>query len=207
MKGLAALLVVALIWVAGLLEFADRIARLTPADDPEKADGVVVLTGASDQRLKAATDLLESGKGGRLLVSGVNRQATRKDIWGLTGAAKPLFDCCVDLGFTAEDTVGNAREAADWARSMGYHSLILVTADYHMPRALLEFDGAAPKLAITPFPVATPALDARRWYVTSRGARRMILEYSKYLTILAREAVLKLTPAGSAASLRPAPAS
>jgi uncharacterized SAM-binding protein YcdF (DUF218 family) len=207
MKGLAALLVIALIWVTGLLEFADRIARLTPADDPDKADGIVVLTGASDLRLKIATDLLEGGKGGRLLVSGVNRQATRGDIWALTGAAKPLFDCCVDLGFTAEDTVGNAREAADWARSMGYRSLILVTADYHMPRALLEFHGAASKLAITPFPVATPALDARRWYATSHGARRMILEYSKYLTILAREAVLKLAPAGSAAPLRPAPAS
>ncbi len=207
MKGLAALLVLAGIWVAGLLAFADRIARLTPADEPQAADGIVVLTGASDLRLQAATDLLENAKGRRLLVSGVNRQTTRKDVWALTGAAKPLFDCCVDLGFTAADTVGNAREAGDWARAMGYHSLILVTADYHMPRALLEFHGAAPKIAVTPFPVATPALDARRWYATSRGARRMILEYTKYLTILAREAVLKLAPAGSAPSLGPAPAS
>jgi uncharacterized SAM-binding protein YcdF (DUF218 family) len=191
-KGLAAVLVVFLVWTAGLLEFADRVARLTPADEPANADGIVALTGGSDLRLEAATTLLESGKGRRLLVSGVNRAATRGDLWGVTGAAKPLFDCCVDLGFTAADTLGNARESAQWARAMGYRTLILVTADYHMPRALIELRSAMPEARITPYPVATPTLDARRWGDTSQGARRMVLEYSKYLAILAREAILGL---------------
>lgn len=192
MKGLAAVLVIALIWAAGLLEFADRIARLTPPDEPAPADGIVALTGGSDLRLEAATNLLESGKGHRLLVSGVNRMATRGDLWNVTGAAKPLFDCCVDLGFTAEDTLGNARESAQWARSMGYHNLILVTADYHMPRALIELRSAMPGAVITPYPVATPTLDARQWAASSLGARRMIMEYCKYLAILTREAALGL---------------
>jgi uncharacterized SAM-binding protein YcdF (DUF218 family) len=189
-KGLAAILVIVLIWTAGLLEFADRIVRLTPADEPAAADGIVALTGGSDLRLEAATDLLEAGKGKRLLVSGVNRSATRGDLWNVTGAAKPMFDCCVDLGFTAADTLGNARESAEWARAMGYHSLILVTADYHMPRALIELRSAMPGETITPYPVATQTLDARHWAQTSLGARRMVLEYCKYLTILTREAVL-----------------
>lgn len=192
MKGLAALLVIALIWTTGLLEFAARISRLTPAEDPAPADGIVALTGGSDLRLEAATDLLEADDGKRLLVSGVNRKANRSDLWGVTGAAKPLFDCCVDLGFTADNTIGNARESAQWARAMGYHSLILVTSDYHMPRAMLELRGALPDATITPYPVATPALDARAWTATSLGARRMIVEYCKYLAILARETVLSL---------------
>ncbi|HEY1447091.1 MAG TPA: YdcF family protein [Caulobacteraceae bacterium] len=202
MKGLAAILVLALIWTAGLLAFADRIARLTPPDEPAAADGVVALTGGSDLRLEAATDLLENGKGHRLLLSGVNRQATRGDLWGVTGAAKPMFDCCVDLGFTAEDTLGNARESAQWARAMGYRSLILVTADYHMPRALIELKTAMPESRVTPYPVATPTLDARQWWTKSVFARRMILEYCKYLAILAREATVRLTgePAPSAAA-------
>ena len=145
MKGLAAILVLAVIWAAGLLAFADRIARLTPPDEPAAVDGIVALTGGSDLRLEAATDLLENGKGHRLLVSGVNRQATRSDLWGVTGAAKPLFDCCVDLDFDAADTIGNAREAARWARAMGYRSLILVTADYHTPRAALELKAVMPE--------------------------------------------------------------
>jgi len=189
-KGLALLLVLALIWVAGLLAFADRVARLTPAQDPETADGIVALTGGSDLRLEAATHLLEAGKGRRLLVSGVNRMASRRDVWAVTGAAKPLFDCCVDLGFTAEDTIGNARETAQWARAMHYRSLILVTADYHMPRALIELKAALPGVQVAPFPVVTPVLDGRRWWATSLGARRMIVEYSKYLAILVREAAL-----------------
>ncbi|HEY5072019.1 MAG TPA: YdcF family protein [Caulobacteraceae bacterium] len=192
MKGLAAVLVVAAIWLAGMLAFADRIARLTPANEPAPADGIVALTGGSDLRLEEATGLLESGKGRRLLVSGVNRKATRQDVQGVTGAAKPLFDCCVDLGFTAADTLGNARETADWARAMNYRSLILVTADYHMPRAMLELRSALPGVSVTAFPVATPELDVRRWYATSASARRFVTEYLKYLTILLREMLLGL---------------
>ncbi|MGI8840188.1 MAG: YdcF family protein [Caulobacteraceae bacterium] len=205
MKGLVLILVVAAMWVAGLLAFADRIARLTPAAAPLAADGIVALTGGSDLRLEAASRLLEDGKGRRLLVSGVNRRATRQDLLGVTGAAKPLFDCCVDLGFTAADTVGNARETAEWARSLGYRSLILVTADYHMPRAMLELRAAMPEARIAAYPVATPALDARDWRASDESARRMVVEYCKYLAILARQAVLGLGPRRPAATPATAP--
>ncbi len=183
-KGLAALLACLLIWAAGLLAFADRVLRLTPADMPARADGIVALTGGSDLRLAAATDLLENGLGGRLLVSGVNLHARRSDLWGVTGAAKPVFDCCVDLGYAAADTIGNAREAAEWTKAMGFKSLILVTADYHMPRAMLELRAVLPDAAITAYPVATAELDVRHWWQTSQGARRMMLEYDKYLVAL-----------------------
>ncbi|HEV2362871.1 MAG TPA: YdcF family protein [Caulobacteraceae bacterium] len=191
MKGLAILLLALTVWAAGLFAFAGRVARLTPPADPPPADGIVVLTGASDQRLVAAADLLEEGKGRRLLVSGVNRKARRGDLLGLTGAPRPMFDCCVDLGFSAADTIGNARETARWARALGFRTLILVTADYHMPRAMLELRSAMPGETITPYPVATDALDARHWASSSKSARRMIVEYAKYVVILAREAVLK----------------
>jgi len=194
MKGLALALVLLLIWTAGLLEFADRVARLTPTAEPTAADAIVALTGGSDLRLEVATRLLEAGKGRRLLVSGVNRLVTRRDIWAVTGAAKPLFDCCIDLGFTAADTIGNARESAEWVRSLGYRSLILVTADYHMPRALMDLKAALPEATIIPYPVATTDLDAQHWQSTNGGARRMALEYCKYLAILAREGLLGLGP-------------
>ncbi|HSZ50557.1 MAG TPA: YdcF family protein [Caulobacteraceae bacterium] len=186
MKAIAAVLVLAVAWVSGLFAFAGRIERMTPPAMPPPADGIVALTGGSDLRLKTATDLLEAGEGRRLLVSGVNPMATRQDLWTVTGAAKPLFDCCVDLGFKAADTVGNARETAEWARALHYRSLILVTADYHMPRAMVELEAAAPGVRITPYPVATPDLDARRWLDDRRGAQRMAKEYCKYLVALTR---------------------
>jgi len=194
-KSLVAILVLALIWGMGLLAFVDRVERSTPATEPAPADGVVALTGAgSNERIGAAMALLEDGKAKRMLVSGVNREASREDIRTVSRAVRRLYDCCVDLGFNAADTVGNARETREWARSLRYDSLIVVTADYHMPRAMLEQRGAMPDMKLTAYPVRTSVVDARRWWRTTGGLRLMVGEYSKYLAILGRETILKLGP-------------
>lgn len=194
MKSLALILIVVLIWAAGLFAFAARISRSTPAADPQPADGIVVLTGPSNARIIAGMKLLEDGKGGRLLVSGVNRKASRADIRSISKAPGQLYDCCVDLGFSAADTIGNARETAAWARAYKFRRLIVVTSDYHMPRAILELKGALPEGQLVPYPVPTEEIDPRRWWKSGEGARRMVLEYSKYLVILVRESFLSLGP-------------
>jgi uncharacterized SAM-binding protein YcdF (DUF218 family) len=197
MKSFAAFLVIALIWVAGLFAFADRVQRSTPAPTPDAADGVVALTGAgSNERMPAAVDLLMQHLGRRVLVSGVNRGVTREQLRGYTGAVRRVYDCCVDLGFTALDTVGNARETAEWARSMRFNSLIVVTSDYHMPRAMLELRAVMrpPAYRLQTFAVPTPALKSRHWWRSPGAARLMVVEYCKYLAILGREAVLGLGP-------------
>jgi len=191
---LAAILVLALIWAVGLLAFAQRVERLTPPTEPPTADAVVALTGASDLRLEAAVRLLERGKGRRLLISGVNKEASRDDILTVSRAAKPVYDCCVDLGFTAADTLGNAREIAEWADGKGYDSLIVVTSDYHMPRAMLLIRAAMPDATLTPYPVVTPPVDVRHWWRRSGDARRLAIEYCKYLAVLARESVRGAEP-------------
>ena len=156
MKTIAVILLALILWGAGLLAFAARVAYSTPAAFPDKHEGIVVLTGMSSQRIEAAMQLLRQGRAGRMLVSGVNRGATREDIRRVARAvAAPVYDCCVDLGFEAEDTIGNGRETANWAQARGFDDLIAVTADYHMPRALLELRGAMPKVQLVPYPVAT----------------------------------------------------
>jgi len=197
MRSVAAFLVLALIWTAGLLAFASRIEQETPALQPARADGIVVLTGVkSRERIAAAVALLSDNYGRRVLVSGVNRDLTREDVRSVSNAVKRLYDCCVDLGFSALDTVGNARETADWAKAMRFSSLIVVTADYHMPRAMLELNAVLGPQGVTlqPYPVATSALDARRWWRSPAGTRLLVMEYSKYLAILGRELVLSLGP-------------
>ncbi|WP_374470993.1 YdcF family protein [Phenylobacterium sp.] len=197
MKSVAAFLVLALIWTAGLFAFAARVQQSTPAPLPMPADGIVALTGAnSNLRIATAVNLLERDLGQRVLVSGVNREASREDIRTVSRAVRRLYDCCVDLGFTAADTVGNARETAEWADAMRYGSLIIVTADYHMPRAMLELRAVLrePEVTLQAYPVPTPALKARGWWRSPRAARLMVVEYSKYLAILGREAVLGLGP-------------
>ena len=196
MKTLAMLFLAVTIWGVGLLTFADRAARSTPAKDPPPADAIVVLTGASTLRLETGIHLLEDGKGARVLLSGVNLEATRADIQDVTKAGQKLYDCCVDLGFSATDTVGNGRETAAWADQHGYMSLIVVTAAYHMPRAMLELRATLKPAGVRlqTYAVPTPALKARRWWRSPGAARLMVVEYSKYLAILGRETMLGLGP-------------
>jgi uncharacterized SAM-binding protein YcdF (DUF218 family) len=195
MKALAALLVLVMLWAVGLVAFAARVAHSTPAADPGHAQGIVALTGPSPGRMAAAVSLLQDGHAQRLLISGVNRMSTRDDVRRAARAvAGPIYDCCVDLGFEAVDTIGNAREAAQWAKARDYDQLIVVTADYHMPRALLELKGAMPRARLVPYPVATAELNVRAWWRNPRQARRLIIEYCKYLVILTREGLLGVGP-------------
>jgi uncharacterized SAM-binding protein YcdF (DUF218 family) len=203
MKSVAAFLVVALIWAAGLLAFAARVQQSTPQAVPQRADGIVALTGAnSNERIGAAVELLAEHKGARVLVSGVNREVSREQLRVASGSVRRLYDCCVDLGFTAADTVGNARETAEWAKAMRFTSLIVVTSDYHMPRAMLELRAVLrpPAVTLQTYAVPTAALKSHSWWRSPGAARLMVVEYSKYLAILGREAVLGLGPRATPAA-------
>lgn len=193
MKTAAFIALVVLLWAVGLMAFADRANRLATPEDVSPADGIVALTGSS-ARIAAAMKLLEDGKATRLLISGVNRVASPADIRDVAKATRRYYDCCVDLGFQATSTVGNARETAGWAKAHGFHSLIVVTSDFHMPRAMLELREALPGVTLTPYPVKSSELDASSWWQTPEGARRMTFEYCKYLVILVREGFLSLGP-------------
>ncbi len=196
MRSLIAIGVIVLLWALGLVLFADRVVESTPAAEPDQpADAVVVLTGASDARLREGMRLLELRKGARMLISGVNPEVKRGELLKLTEGSKRLYDCCVDLGFQAENTVGNAREIADWARAHDFYTLIVVTSDYHMPRALLEIKADLPEAKLVPFPVATPDLDARGWWKSPKGAKLILIEYDKYLAILGRDMILSISRA------------
>jgi uncharacterized SAM-binding protein YcdF (DUF218 family) len=191
-KTLAGILLLVVLWGVGLMAFAARVANSTPAPDPQASDGIVSLTGASTVRIASAVQLLERGKAKRLLISGVNPEVSRADMQNLTHDYSKTFDCCVDLGFRAADTQGNARETLAWTHYHHFKTVIVVTADFHMPRAMLELKAATPGVTLRPYPVATQTLDAHRWWKTTGGSKRMAYEYCKYLVILAREAVLHL---------------
>lgn len=200
MKFLTFIAILALIWLIGLFVFAERVRGYTPAEEPARADAIVALTGPSAERVNAAIRLLEQDKGQRVLISGVNREVRRQELRALTPGSNRLFNCCVDLGFEAEDTIGNAQEIAAWAQAKNYDSLIVVTSDYHMPRALTEIRAAAPGVALTPYAVETPSLDDSRWWRAAVTARRMTLEYVKYLAALGRAALGKLSDDAPAAA-------
>lgn len=176
--------VVALIaFVGGFLVFASSL-HASPPPSP-RADAIVALTGGA-ARLHVAIALLEAEAGDRLLISGVDTGTSRSDVRALVAAEARRFDCCVDLGWRALDTAGNASEAAEWARAKQYRSLIIVTANYHMPRALLELRAALPDVELIPFPVAPNSLDLGNWWTDPDVFRLVVAEYMKYLASWAR---------------------
>ncbi|HEX4615834.1 MAG TPA: YdcF family protein [Stellaceae bacterium] len=183
-------------WLGGLLWFATP-----PAADTRAAatDAIVVLTGGS-LRLQSGIDLLREGKGRKLFVSGVNHQVDLDDLLGVSrhtpeAAAPDWALCCIVLGHQADDTFGNAQETAQWIRGQGFRSLRLVTAWYHMPRSLLEFDRAMPEVDIVAHPVFPDQVKQERWWAWRGTAALLVNEYVKYLGALARPLIERRQPA------------
>ncbi|WP_418152578.1 YdcF family protein [Litorimonas sp. RW-G-Af-16] len=100
--------------LGGFFAFAQHVdsLRTPPRNLVPKADGIVVWTGKGGGRLEAAGQLLKDGKGERLLVSGVNTKLELPQVQDLLLIDAEVADCCVDLDYAAEDTIGNARETA-----------------------------------------------------------------------------------------------
>ncbi len=179
-KAAAVLIVILLI---GLIAFAQHIER-APVE-PKAADGIVVLTGGT-ARIDHALRLLAEKKGKRLLISGVNPATTKRQLTALSEQDQALFACCVDLDRRAQNTVGNAEETRDWAMENNFASLIVVTSNYHMPRALAELGRVLPAAKLQPFSVTERNFHVDRWWRYPGTARLLIHEYAKYLPAVAR---------------------
>ena len=91
-------------------------------------------------RIEHAVDVLRDGKARRLLVAGADPSVTKADIARRLGGSRKLIQCCVDLGSESVDTRSNAEEAGRWLTQHQFHSVRLITSDWHMRRAHYEFD-------------------------------------------------------------------
>ena len=175
-----------LLYLAGFLRFMTLIERgpIDPAS-LEAADGIVALTGGPE-RIAAAMQLLTADKGDRLLISGVHRNVTRGALKAIVEDPGQKFDCCVDIGWRAENTIGNAEETAAWVARQQFRSIIVVTSAYHMPRSLTELQRALPETDLRPYPVYQESVHLDRWWAYSGTTRLLLSEYTKYLLTLSR---------------------
>ncbi|MDR3423222.1 MAG: YdcF family protein [Xanthobacteraceae bacterium] len=144
------------------------------------ADGVVVLTGGTS-RVSDALELLAAGRGKRLLITGVNPGTTTADIARQVPSYGRLLSCCVDLDYSAINTLGNALETRHWALDRSFRSLIVVTSAYHMPRALAEIAHQLPDVALIPYPVVSDRLRVEPWWANGSTTRLVLSEYFKFL--------------------------
>ena len=120
-----------------------------------------MLTGGA-RRVETGLALLAAEPDTRLVVSGVGRETDWPDLARLAGA-DPALGPRVTLGRAAASTRGNAAEVAAWARAHRLGRLRVVTADYHMPRAMLELRRALPEAVLLAEPVAVDAPAGALW--------------------------------------------
>ena len=169
-------------FVSGLQHFVLTLPQ-APQGKLQFTDGIVVMTGGQ-QRLDDGLRLLTAQNGGQMLISGVgdgvNRAVLVQEL-GLDDHKAELLFCCVELDFEAGNTRGNASVTRSWALSHDMGSLRLVTANYHMPRALLVFARETPEFDLYQWPVTPADLDLSGWWRDRAMMRLLTREYAKYL--------------------------
>ena len=176
-------------WATALVWFAENIP--SRVENPSGAtDAVVVLTGGSD-RLRAGFELLERKQAKKLFVSGVYRGVDVAELLRMSRQSPKELACCVALGYTADDTAGNASETAQWMAKENFRSLRLVTANYHMQRSLLEFRFAMPTITVIPHPVFPKNFKGEDWWRWPGTTSLILREHFKYLVALAGGLITK----------------
>jgi uncharacterized SAM-binding protein YcdF (DUF218 family) len=175
----------AVLVLAGFGWFVSQL-RSEEQKPARRADGIVVLTGGSS-RVSDALDLLAEGSGKRLLISGVHPSSGTSDILrSLPESSRSLLLCCVDLDRSAVNTRSNATETRRWVKERGFHSLIVVTSNYHMPRATVELTHALPNIDLIFYPVVSETWREEPWWSSANGLRLVLSEYAKYVAAEAR---------------------
>jgi uncharacterized SAM-binding protein YcdF (DUF218 family) len=190
---LASLVLLAVIAVGvGFVWFVDRLPAAEPAT-VGSADGIVVLTGRAS-RIADAIGLLAAKRGQRLLISGVYPKTTAAAIARLMPEHQSWFDCCVDLDHSAVNTEGNAVQTRKWARQHSFKSLIVVTSNYHMPRAMIEISHQLPDVELIAFPITPEWVRVETWWSRLAMMRLLFAEYLKFLRAAVRTQTSRVLP-------------
>ena len=101
-------------------------------------DAAIVLTG-DKYRINKGLELINKNIVDNLLISGVNKNINKNLIQRKFTNSKTIFDCCIEIENISRNTFENARESYLWMKNKNFNSLIIISSNYHLPRAKLEF--------------------------------------------------------------------
>ena len=143
---------------------------------------IIVATGGSNRILKGL-QLTQFENDRKMLITGVGKGIQKEDIAKAILAnenQKQILNCCVDLGLSALNTQGNAHESYRWLKRHRAQSTFLVTANYHMPRLVLEFEKIAPEIKVKIVPVQ-PSNDPIQKIYLPKNLILLTKEYLKFV--------------------------
>ena len=138
----------------------------------------IVLTGG-DNRVKKSLKIFFQieNKNKNLFISGVGKGFNNKTLRKLTQKNlnyDKIIDCCIQIEGISRNTFSNAVESLKWVKSKKINSFVLLTNNYHMPRAILEFKSIFKDIRITPYVFID---ENKIWWKTKIN---YISEYFKY---------------------------
>lgn len=170
------------VWLFGFVIFLAAVYFASPPNPLPELDAAIVLTGGSN-RVDQGLELLASKKVRNLMITGVHKGVTPADLVKLwPGDKSKIAESDITLGYDAINTIGNALESTDWVKSHHIDAAYIITANYHIPRAMLEFRHLMPSVKLKAYPVKPTDFDwdKKLFWKTN------LIEYHKILISLYR---------------------
>ena len=175
-------------WIIGLVKF-HGVIPIADETNKTQTQAIVVLTGGSG-RLDEGLGLLAKDPKALLFVSGVYEGNEVRHLLKFSKQRPSALGARIAIG-NAINTHENALETAAWVLKNKIQTLRLVTAAYHMPRSLLEFENVLPNTLIIAHPIFPKHVKQARWWAYPGTAAIVIGEYNKLLLVWVRQ---KLEP-------------
>ena len=169
-----------------LNNFKKNILSLTKYNNIESPN-IVILTGGAN-RIKDGLKIIEDFKNSKkinykILVSGTGIGFTKSSLKKKLGPNfnSQLIQCCIDLDSVSKNTFTNASETFKWTNKNDIKEFILITSNYHMPRAILEFKNVMPNLKIYTYAITPKKHDIENWLSSYQTFSLVFTEYCKYI--------------------------
>ena len=167
-------------WIGGLIYFGYTINHYQP-DIESHTDAIVALTGGRN-RITEAVKLLNQNKADKLFISGVDKNISLKNIQRTQKIKSSRFSK-IQIGHNADNTVENAIETKQWVENNHITSIRLVTSNYHVARAILEFKLHIPEISIIAHPVYSEHIE-KKWWTSWQTFSLIFREYNKFIYTL-----------------------
>ena len=175
-----------ILFLIELNNFKENILSFTK-DNKKESPNIVILTGGTNRikdGLKMIKDFRKSKKSNyKILVSGTGIGFTKNSLKNQLGSNfdPKLIQCCIDLDSVSKNTFTNASETFKWAKENDIKEFILITSNYHMPRAILEFENVMPNLKIYTYTITPDRHEIENWLSSYQTFGLVFSEYCKYI--------------------------
>ncbi len=169
-----------------LNNFKNNILLLTKYNNI-KSPNIVILTGGAN-RIKDGLKIIQDFKNSKninykILVSGTGMGFTKSSLKKKLGPNfnSQLIQCCIDLDGVSKNTLTNASETFKWTNKNDIKEFILITSNYHMPRAILEFKNVMPNLKIYTYAITPKKHNIKNWLSSYQTFSLVFTEYCKFI--------------------------